>query len=65
MRKFVGVYRNLQISHSFSMRYSHGLAFPDLKKKKKKGGGCWEGKKALVISLIVYSEPQEVQKDIE
>jgi len=37
MRKFVGVYRNLQISHSFAMRDSQGLAFPD--QKKEEGAG--------------------------
>lgn len=48
MRKFVGVDRNLQISHSFAMSQSQGLAFPD----QKKGGGCWEGKKSTCLPHV-------------
>lgn len=59
----MGVDRNLQISHSFAMSQSQGLAFPD----QKKEGGAGKGKKALVYLtlLIACSELQEVQKGAE
>lgn len=48
----MGVYRNLQISHSFSMRDSQELAFPDQNKQKKIWRGLLGGVKSTCLHHI-------------